>query len=207
VCEDKNAVETLVLSNMDYGALETEIVGVLNTYFEDNDYDAVFEAREMPENQTELLQGFDKGQCNVAYMESSYGPPASTSSIMQMETVTVGVFMRCSAVRGAGGSHKLLEVVKSALTGYKPDDARSRMWVTEYAGWNIEDAQVGNMLAFRFNTVNVQGIVEPEADEVISAAGAVKVSGNLLEVESDLYDARPEPDVKIGEESVVLADE
>lgn len=192
---------------MDYGALETEIVGVLNSYFEDNDYDAVFEAREMPENQTELLQGFEKGQCNVAYMESTYGPPASTSSIQQMETVTVGVFMRCSAVRGAGGSHKLLEVVKGALTGYKPDDARSRMWVAEYAGWNIEDAQVGNMLAFRFNTVNVQGIVEPEADEVISATGAVKVSGNLLEVESDLYDTRPEPDVKIGEESVVLADE
>jgi len=192
---------------MDYGALETEIVGVLNSYFEDNDLDEFYEAREMPENQTELLQGFTKGQCNVAYLDSNYGPPASTSSITQMETVTLGVFMRCNAVRGAEGSHKLLAEVKKALVGYRPADARTRMWIAEYAGWNIEDAQVGNMLAFRFDTVNVQSIVEPEADDVISATGTVKESAPLLQVDSDLYDARPEPDVKIGEDSVVLAEE
>ena len=191
---------------MDYAELETEIVGVLNTYFGANTLADVFEARTMPENKVELLQPFTKGQCNIAYLDSDYATPASTSTIEQMETITLGVFMRCNTVKDEAGSYKLLKAVKNALIGYKPTDARTRMWIADYTGWNIEDAQIGDMLAFKFDTVNVQSIVEPEND-VISSTGNTTQGGNFTEVDADLYDAKPEPDVKIGEEQVILADE
>lgn len=173
---------------MDYALLETELVDVLTAHFAANAMADIYDARPMPENQEELLQDFDNGgQCNVSYMDSLYGDPDSTSIIDQEETVKVGIFMRCNTVKDDKGSYRLLKEVKKALLGYKPNDARTRMWISSYAGWEPVDGQVGSMLEFAFRTQNVQSIVE-QPDEAINAEGDVKqTTPPLLEVDEELY--------------------
>lgn len=174
---------------MDYGALETELKGVLLDYFAANSLSAIFDAREMPENQNELLQSYDKGMCNVQYLDSTYGDPESTSIIEQKEMVKVGVFMRTDTVKDAKGAYQLLKHVKLALIGYKPEDARTRMWVSNYSGWVIEEGQVGDVLEFTFETRNVQHMVDPVELSIdsIDTDGSTAESGNLVELDAKIY--------------------
>ena len=180
---------------MDYAGLESELVTVLTAYFTatvqgEGTLADVFAARVMPENQDDLLQQYDKGMCNVQYVDSVYADPASTSIIEQEETVKVSVFMQTNSMKDATqGGYLLIASVKEALIGYKPVDARTRMWISGYGGWEIADGEVAYYLEFSFRTVNVQTIVDTsDADTTIDSGGTVTTGGGLLQVESCLYE-------------------
>ena len=121
----------------DYDALEVELVGVLNTYFGANPLsddvllNTVFDARQMPENQVELLQDYDKSLVNVQYVDSIYMDPESTSSITQEETIKVICYLQCNAMKGPSGGYKLLACVKEwqqRLTYKLYQILRQRLW-------------------------------------------------------------------------------
>lgn len=193
---------------MNYAALEEDLKDKLNAAFVADSLDGFFEAVVMPESPKELLKAYTKGRAYVSYMGSSYGTPINTDTIEQMETVRVGVIMRCSTVRDNKGTYALLGAVKKALLGYRPNGARNRIWISDYVGWNIEDATIADVIVLSFDTVEVQRIAEPAGDAVLNSdEPAVTEGGNWMQVDSDLYDVQPEPDEQIGTEEIILADE
>ena len=150
---------------MDYNALETEIVGALNAYFTANSIYENFQARPLPENQSELLETYEKSLVNVHYSDSSYTDPRSTDQIVQDETVRVVCYLQCDTMKDATkGGYLLLKHIKAALLGYKPENARTRMWISSYGDWTVAEAgQVNPYIEFAFGAVNTQEIEENEA--------------------------------------------
>lgn len=188
---------------MDYDGLEIELTGVLNTYFGvttlafrayDDNYDenydlgpgtnvllnTVFDARQMPENQNELLQAYDKSLVNVQYVDSIYDDPQSTSIIVQQETIKVICYMQCNMMKGMGGGYQLIACVKNALIGYQPAGAKTRMWISNYGDWQVVDGQLNPFVEFSFRTVSQQVITD-------NSDPPLKGSGPLAKVDSSLY--------------------
>ncbi len=193
---------------MDYDALEIELVGVLNTYFGANNLsdevllNTVFAARRFPETQTALLQDYSKSQVNVKYSDSTYELPDSTSEICQDETVNVTLYIQADKMNGPDGGYRLLYYVKRALLGYRPVDSMTRMWVTGYGDWRIEDGQMKPFIEFAFKTVVYQ--VDHDPDTVtIDRDSTVSTGGALLEIDSSLY-ALPDTETVIGVSNIVL---
>jgi hypothetical protein len=170
----------------DYDALEVELVGVLNSYFGANNIsdggallDTVFNARQMPENQVELLQDYEKSLVNVQYVDSIFQEPMSTSSIVQEETIKVICYLQCNMMKGDSGGYRLIGCVKDSLMGYEPANARTRMWISNYGDWNIVDGQLNPFIEFSFRTMAQQVIDDTEQP--------LPGSGPLVEVDSSLY--------------------
>jgi|GEM_PF-3486840 len=171
---------------MDYDGLEVELVGVLNNFFAANNIGAgeallnsVFQARQMPENQQELLQDYTKSLVNVQYVDSIYQDPQSTSKILQEETVKVICYLQCNAMKGETGGYKLIAAVKDALLGYQPQNAKTRMWISNYGDWNIVDGQLNPFIEFSFRTVSQQVI--DDTDQPLPD------SGPFAGIDSSLY--------------------
>ena len=173
---------------MDYDALEAELVGVLNTYFGANNivgsdpvalYSTVYQARQMPQNQSALLQSYDFSLVNVLYADSVYGDPKSTADRVQDEQIKIVCFLQCNAMSGPTGGYNLIAQVKNALLGYRPNNATTRMWISNYGDWRIEDGQLNPYIEFSFRTVAQQVI--DDNDPVLDGTGL------LAGVDSDLY--------------------
>ncbi len=174
---------------MDYDLLETEIVGVLNTYFgshligvEPGEFlGSVFVARAMPEDQTELLHNYDKGVVNVQYADSTYGSTRATDRVIQEEQVMVVLYVQCDKMKGATGGYRLLKAIKKALLGYKPEEAITKMSISAYGDWRIEDGEMRPYLEFTFKTINQQEVENPNY-ETIDSEGQLTEGGPLGDV-------------------------
>jgi len=179
---------------VDYDSLETELVGVLNSYFESrllgSDPDVflkdAYQARRMPENQAELIQEYDKGLINVQYSDSTYGATKATDQVQQEETVMVICYVQCDKMKGERGGYKLLRCMKKALLGYKPADATEKMVISSYGDWRVEEGEMRPFVEFSFKTLNIQE-VEDRIVGTIDSEGTIGAGGNLTEVDSDLY--------------------
>ena len=179
---------------MNYDTLETELVGVVQAYLTAQEYDGVYGVRQMPENQTELLQDYDSwpgGLVNIQYSDSEYGQALSTSMIEQIETVKVCCFIQANKMKGATGGYKLLDCVKRALLGYWPSEARSRMYISSYGDWRIEDGEMKPYLEFSFDTIaqqiDINSMTSAPHGFTIDSANSVYVGGPLSEVDVENY--------------------
>lgn len=145
---------------MDYAALEVEIANRLNLYFNTTPLEpntgnlsSLFTARAFPDNQEVLMQDYTKSLVNVLYTDSEYFDPESNSLINQRERVKVTLLMQTNTSAGPGGAYALIDAVKSALVGYKPTSATSRMWVFDYSTWQINGGQLMPSIEMVFDTV------------------------------------------------------
>jgi Gp37 protein len=152
---------------MNYEALETELVGVLNAYFADNGTDGLFMARVLPDNQVDARQDYAKAVVNVLYYDGDYGEPLSTGAMVQEETVRVLLVFQANHLRGDGGFYAFIAGAKNALTGYRPAGARTRMWISDYSSASINDGQLMPALEFSFRTEVLQVRFEDEGESGI----------------------------------------
>lgn len=188
---------------MDYDALECELVGVLNAYFEANQltsspvvlFDTVFCARQMPESPEELLQPYEKSIVNVQYADSNYSDPEATDMICQTENVRVVIYLQCNKMKGASGGYKLLSCVKSALVGYRAANSLTRMWISGYGDWRIEEGQMNPYIEFTFRTPSEQVLNDTSFFYPIDSGNSVNVSAPFVKVDSSLYELPNTTDV------------
>lgn len=163
---------------MDYGALETELVGVLKAFFGANTL-STLDARVMPETAAEILQTYEKALANVHYMDSDYDKPASTSTIVQNEHVHVSIYLQADNMKDPdSGGYTLLTATKDALTGYMPANARTRMWISGYGDWQVEDGQMMPYVEFTFDTLHQQKRNDSEEE----IGGTLSSIGGDLEI-------------------------
>jgi hypothetical protein len=144
---------------MDYGALELELVNLLNNYFNATFsgsgpayLSSLYLARVFPESPDEFLQDYSKGLVNVLYVDSEYFEPESSSYIMQHERVTIACWLTTNTARGAGGEYDLISAVKDCLVGYKPTNAENLMWVSDFDSFTINEGQLATVIKFCFDT-------------------------------------------------------
>lgn len=116
---------------MNYETLETDIVARLSPFMPQG-VDAV----KLPESDADLRgKPFMSGRVTVMYASSEYGDPGAnnflrtTAQVAQLETVTTDVVVQSRFLRGKPDSlHRLVALVKRALTGFMPTDC-NRMYL------------------------------------------------------------------------------
>lgn len=147
---------------MDYEALEQELVNRLNAYFTDKGIEAQFGARRMPENDDEYKRVGSKPFVNVHYADSSFDKPTSTSAIHQTETITISFYVQARQLRGENGAHKLIGHINTCILGYRPQNARTRMFISGYGDWQAGDeGEINPFIQMQFDTLLQQ---QPEAE-------------------------------------------
>jgi hypothetical protein len=203
---------------MNYDVLEQELVDKLNAYFDETNLrgdvllNTVYKARLFPDNQVDLLEDYDHTLANVLYSDSTVGQPNAMDVISQDEFVHVHIYLQGSRVRGDKGVNGLTGHVIKALTGYRPTDALSGMYVSDWGGWrlNTQDGQVKPYIEFTFRTL-IQQVFDNPIIDFIDREDTIVEGGVLAEVDSEVYQEEPAPENTpengIGEVDIVLAEE
>lgn len=153
---------------MNYDTLETEIAEVLNDYFaanlieeEGDALSTVFSARQMPENQAELERNYNKSEVCVHWGGSDFGQARSTGQISQDEEVFITCYLRVERMKGNAAGYRLLDCVKKALLGYKPEGTRNRMVISAYGDYQFMDGELQPYIEFKCSTI-LQQIINDE---------------------------------------------
>jgi len=147
---------------MHYGQLETEITNRLNDYFTSLSVSNLFEAKPIPENDSEGIRAFIKGTVYIQYLKSSYQPTQSLNSVSQPETIILRLTFDVQNLRQANGFYNLIDHVKKSLLGYRPSNATTRLVIDEYDLLQYENNSVQPYLQMKCDALNVQDIDEEE---------------------------------------------
>ena len=110
----------------------------------------------MPENDDEFSTPGEKSLANVHYTDSNYDQPKVTHLVSQVETIKVAIYLQSRKLRSDAGAYSLLKHIKKCLVGYKPKDARTKMYISGYGDWRLEkdESMLMPFLEFSFETFN-----------------------------------------------------
>jgi hypothetical protein len=146
---------------MDYGALEIEIANRLQQKLQPQGFDAI----PLPETQAEYSKPFTNGRATVAFTSAKLDDPQSTGEISQYLVVTFSLSLQSRFLRGEKGIHKLSQLVKQYLLGFRPTDC-DRLYHESHEFVRYEDGVWEHVMDFEAKTLWVQGIDDGEDEDL-----------------------------------------
>jgi hypothetical protein len=145
---------------MNYELVETELVERVNAQIEANSVTALYEASVQPENEAAakivINKSMDKAVALCEFSASMPQPSGSVGSTTQEEIVRFRWTFQATKLRGAGGLHALMSLVKLCLIGYKPANAMTRLTYSGYGLLEFEQNKFQPYLEFECKAVNQQ---------------------------------------------------
>lgn len=146
---------------MDYNALIDELVTKLQNYFAATDIstsnsaklNTLFDARPMPETDNEFKRVADISFVNVHYADSEFSAPKGTGSIQQTETITVAFYLQARTLSDLNGANHLQQQLINCMLGYRPANARGRMYISAFGKWTIDEGGQLPYIEMSFDTI------------------------------------------------------
>jgi hypothetical protein len=146
---------------MDYGALEIEIANRLQQKLQAQGFDAI----PLPETQAEYSKPFTNGRATVAFTNAKLDDPQSTGEISQYLVVTFSLSLQSRFLRGDNGIHRLSQLVKQYLLGFRPTDC-DRLYHVSHEFVRYEDGVWEHVMDFEAKTLWVQGIDDNDDEDL-----------------------------------------
>jgi hypothetical protein len=153
---------------LNYGSLENELVGVLNTLFGQltttvggatiplSDLVMAVAEPETDKEARSLEDYIDKNIVVIKYLSSQFEAADSMNQVSLQEDVVVGLIFLTKSVRKENELYALFNVVKARLIGYRPEHCKTRMVPLKLEVIEHQNLGIKYMLSFKTSTQMVQ---------------------------------------------------